>query len=999
MELKNSFYMTISLGVVVLMLFTACMNPLNFDPDSINNVNVTGDINTTDVTSAVLMLTNRSKTVDVTSVTITQPEWEPPKGSPYAQAPSISFTNKPKRLERKAQYLPPSDISYQIVINYAFDAFNDSPAGTGTKTLTVPMPLPRQVVELFIFRDKDGVTIIDKELTDPDPDDTGNPPVTDPSLGEGSSPAVIPPENRNRMATFVVINKTTSQIIDSVNFKMDGVGYTIGKIGVTDKQSIALGQGTWETTLTYVLNNTSEILGPKSSVIVPSNDPQAVREHYLYFYKTKRGDYNVSQEWPPYPNDADEEDQLPPDLNGSGRGLIKIINNSYTVAKLVTILNLRDSSISPMSVFYTDFSPPAPIQYGKTGYVNVVGTKDFPIDAHEGYLIQVTLEGNESLATVERKAYIKDQVVTIVINPEDLKETNAVGAKVTLENKVSSWPIRITSMVVRNKASAQSSVYGVHTWQPSGVIENGNWANQVVVSSAGMPILQGGLFEAVITVQGNNRTEVITKSFSPAELYSELPPEQNTRTITITDSDIPDSLKETFVPVTSIAMNKNEMNVHLQEGIVKSGGRLNLNNYALVNPSNATVQGPIFWEIIDSGDAVCNPSAWSQTNGLIDILGRKSGLSDTTIQVKATIQKAAGTIFNTSDFTQTFPIKVNFFDSPDPPVITNVWADSISFTGGDLTIKVGEYRNLSGLLEISPFNATVGKDDINWTIAGSGAYFNLNGPNVTGKAVGTGIVKAVLPAAKNGGTERTANLKVTVISDIGKTPDPDDGRILTPPYTGDTENWVEIARNGSYSLIVRARYINIYAGKKNDPAWNCTPFGWNNAYGNSIVRKNINAWFTGNSGIENLPSNARLRQFTVQNNAADILGTSNSVVGMTDGFSKPTETRISNGNDVAFALSYGEAASFCSKVYFLRNPVNGDQTSSAIAAANYNKITIPPGDLYGMWLRSPGDINYTAAALSNNNDRGRVFQFNLTSDREHGLVYPAVWVHQDIFKL
>jgi hypothetical protein len=992
MKQKINFYAAIPLISAVFMIFAACLNPVEFNPDDVYNI--TGDINTTDVTSAVLMLTNRSKTVDVTNVTITQPEWEASEKNLWAQAPSISITNRPKRLERKAQYLTPSDKSYQIVIDYTFDAIENSPtAGTGTKTLIIPLPLPRQVVELFIYRNSNGDVIIDIEVTDPDLTDTGNPPETDPSLGEGSSPAVIPPENRNKMATFVVINKTNSQIIDSSNFKMGGVGYTMGKIGVTDKQSIALGQGAWDTTVKYTLNNTSITLGPKSSVIVPSNDPQAIKEHYLYFYKTKRGDYNISQEWPPYPNDADEEDLLPPDIYGKGRGLIKIINNSYSMARLVTIVNLHDTGISPMIIYYPDFSPPVPVQYAKTGYVNVIGTADFPIDAHEGYLIQVSLEANDSLFTVERKAYIKDQVVTILINGEDLKETNVVGAKVTLQNKVSSWPVMITSMIVRNKASAQSSVYGIYTWQPSGVIGNNNEAVQYVISSAGMPILKGEKFEAVITVQGNHRTGIITRDFSPAELYSELPPGQNTRTLTITNSDIPDNLKETFVPVTSIILHKNVMDVDLG----KSAGRLDLNNNT-VNPSNATVQGPITWAIVNPGDAEC-----SLTNGLIEVTGRTTSLSSTTIiKVKATIQNAAGTLFNKTDYTQTFDITVNFSDSSSRP---DVWADNISFTGSDLTIKVGEYRNLISMIKINPSNATVTKEDIDWSIVGSDAYFNLNGPNITGKAVGIGKVKVVLPASKNNNNELQAILNVTVKSDIEDKPVIDDGRILTPEETGDSENWVEIARNGDYSLIVRAHYINIYpSGHKNDPAWNYIYYGANNAYGSSNVRGKINLWFHDPKGIiagaaDKLPSGARLRQFTVQNTAIDIPGTSNSMVGLNDGFSKPIATYIPSGNDVAFALSYGEAANFCSRTYFIRNPNSSNQTSSAIAQKNYGKISIPSENLYGMWLRSPGDLSYTAGILSSIPDSGRVFQYHLDpNSREYGLVYPALWVHQDIFK-
>jgi hypothetical protein len=276
----------------------------------------------------------------VTNVTISQAEWTPPADDPTAQPHSISFANRPKRLEKKAQYLAPSDKNYRVVIDYAFDEWNGTPAGTGTQTITVPLPLAKQIVEYIIFRDKDGVVIVDKETTNPDPNDIGNP-EEDPSIGEGSSPAIIPPEYRNKMATFVVISKTNSQIIDSVNFKMGSGDYTMGRIGIHDKQSIALGQGSWETRLKYTRDGVEKVLGPVNSIIVPSNDPQAVREHYLYFYLNKRGDYAISQEWPPFPNDVEEEDLLPPDI-GNGRGLIKVINHSYAMAEMVTIQNLRE---------------------------------------------------------------------------------------------------------------------------------------------------------------------------------------------------------------------------------------------------------------------------------------------------------------------------------------------------------------------------------------------------------------------------------------------------------------------------------------------------------------------------------------------------------------------------------------------------------------------------------------------------------------------------------
>jgi hypothetical protein len=522
----------------VLML-SACLNPIEFNP--VIPTLFPNEISFTDVTAAVLMLTNRSKTVDVTNVTITQSEWTPPVENPSAQPPSISFANKPKRLEKKAQYLTPSDKNYQVVIDYAFDAWNDKPAGTGTKTLMVPLPLAKQIVEYIIFRDKDGVVIVDKETTDPDPGDIGNP-AEDPSIGEGSSPAIIPPEYRNKMATFVVVSKTSSQIIDSVNFKMGSGDYTMGKIGVSDKQSIALGQGTWETRLKYTRDGYEKSLGPLNSIIVPSNDPQAIQEHYLYFYLNKRGDYAISPTWPPFPNDVEEEDLLPPD-SGYGRSLIKIINNSYALAEMVTIHNERDVNTFPMSIDYGRFSPPIPVQYKKTGYVDVIGTPAFPIEAHEDYLVQVTLETNEGVAYVERRAYLKDQVVTIVIEATDIEQNNAQGARFTLRNEVTIATVDIIGMVIRNiNNEYQSSYFGADTWSPRGDINNGKTAAQTVMSTTAMPITQNAEFKAIITIHGGGISTSKTKDFGDPILYSDKSPNQNTRTIILTDGDIPESI-------------------------------------------------------------------------------------------------------------------------------------------------------------------------------------------------------------------------------------------------------------------------------------------------------------------------------------------------------------------------------------------------------------------------------------------------------------------------
>ena len=460
------------LGLIPILfglgILSSCLDSVNFDPNDFEvKVDITGEISTTDITSAVLMITNRSKTVDVVNVVITQPEWLPTEENPNAMAPSISFKNKPKRLERKAQYLAPSDKSYQVDFTYKFDAYGNIPAGDGNKTLIVPLPIPKEIVEIFIYRDKDGNVFIDTVVDDFDPADIGNPP-TDPSLGEGSVPAEIPPENRNKMGTFVVINRTNSQIIGSVNFVKGNADYTMYNVNVNDKQSIALGQGGWTTSLKYTRSNNEKTLGPVNSIIVPSNDPQTTKEHYLYFYKNKRGEYAISQEWPPFPNDVDEEDILPPDV-GYGRGVIKIINESYATANKVIITNMQNAIYAPLDIGYRNFIPSIPVQYDKTGYVNVIGNSSFPIDNHENYLIMVNLQLSDgSDGTVMRKAYLKDQVVTIVITRNDIITPTTPPTNPENGNYWKETPKNIWWLYDKNNILVLGPLWGGYDGKPGG---------------------------------------------------------------------------------------------------------------------------------------------------------------------------------------------------------------------------------------------------------------------------------------------------------------------------------------------------------------------------------------------------------------------------------------------------------------------------------------------------------------------------------------------------
>ena len=226
------------------------------------------------------------------------------------------------------------------------------------------------------------------------------------------------------------------------------------------------------------------------------------------------------------------------------------------------------------------------------------------------------------------------------------------------------------------------------------------------------------------------------------------------------------------------------------------------------------------------------------------------------------------------------------------------------------------------------------------------------------------------------------------------------GRILKKETAGDTSDWIEIARNGDYSLIVRANFIALYdSWPADDASVQGIYYGDNNKYINSHVQQKINAWFhpLQNSVPEKLAANANLRNYTVKNTASlqQTLGSGpiESGVGRYDGLSKPIADPDAMGPDIAFALSYGEAVNYISNVCMYGGTINPE--SNAIAKANFAMLESYQTDAAKnrfMWLRSPGNTATSASALYLKT--GSAFQTELVSLE---LIYPAVWVDSAIW--
>ena len=230
------------------------------------------------------------------------------------------------------------------------------------------------------------------------------------------------------------------------------------------------------------------------------------------------------------------------------------------------------------------------------------------------------------------------------------------------------------------------------------------------------------------------------------------------------------------------------------------------------------------------------------------------------------------------------------------------------------------------------------------------------------------------------------------------------GRLLTPDQSGDTSNWVEIARSDDYSLIVRQQFININqaASVRNEPIFQFSVFGLTNDYRGSNLQANVNNWFNGNAAgaADNLPSNARLRSFTVQSDAVSKLGTSGTKASIANGLSIPSAKQVGTGNDIAFVLSYSESANFLSNTHYVYDAVPVMQASPSQAYENFGRIALPTISYFHMSLRSPGDSPANVSALSSHvSPSGQCFQvaLNVYGGSSLGLIYPALWVKSEIF--
>jgi hypothetical protein len=851
-------YLLISLSLLV----GSCLNPINFSEDDLPRipVDVTGSLEVSVKDVAVLWLINRTRDVDVTQFTISRTKAENETDEQYAYP--RNYTNRPLHGSSLASYHAPTEIFYNVTV--AWQNIETEAAGY-IEPLEVQFPRAADYkYYLYWTINGDLVLVNEDKMRELQPDPNKNFP--DPAPNPSSINA----------QTFVVLNAAPDQHVDTVEFVKSPYTYAIAnEPKAKDQEMILLGSGSYETTAYYTREGTRYSTDVKTAIVTREDGSMAVRTNYLYFYKTTSTEpgqeYQLTQTWPPIPNDASEVNKpedtlldtqgilkiinnatpsldhdliariningteypsavntsnymgpgesrryildagtahvsfrpvdqsyygqtsvreiksreitiLPytnnmgnpfafPEDNGKGTGLIRITNNTTGVVRSVIVYDKADISKSlPMG--WEDFNPPLPINYGKVGMVPVVGTDDVPLNSGVSQLIQVVLDTAEDTVVIERVAALKDQIVNIVISQDNLsiggdKAGGRRGSKVVVRNNTLT-PTNILGIYVYNQANvAASAVYALDIPSP-----NPSQKELYVLSTTGLPIVEGANYKARLSVYGNGLIAVIDKDFSPDNKLYSTDPANHVRHITLEQADLPSELVEDFKPVTGITISPSpypvnsitESSLDGSNKQLKIPGAVNLNHTALVAPAGASKRSPITWTVQPGGGS--GYVSLDPATSVLTVTGIAPE-ADRTVTLGAAIEKAAGTVTAKSDFSTTIRISLAYQN-----VIRTIRVTGITLSPAQ--VEKGSTLDLKSLVTLNPDGANINgvpitAEDLIWTITGTNTTgSSINDSILTaGGTAGAVTVQAALPAAANGGTSVTKTVKITIVDTSG----------------------------------------------------------------------------------------------------------------------------------------------------------------------------------------------------------------------------------------
>ncbi|MDR1025601.1 MAG: hypothetical protein LBL56_07725 [Treponema sp.] len=186
---------------------------------------------------------------------------------------------------------------------------------------------------LYFYKGLDGKWHLTAEennsLWNPQPDATdyhaGGHTGGGPGTAEGDSPGALTDGNRNTLGLMILKNLSRDHALTGASLVKQSGAITWSMNpgpGVNDQKSILLSPGDWTVTASY--NKPTVTTPGKTVTIIPG------QVSYMYFYKTNTGDYALSPDWPPNPNDAAKDNTNPNSIIGDNEGWLNVLNKSST---------------------------------------------------------------------------------------------------------------------------------------------------------------------------------------------------------------------------------------------------------------------------------------------------------------------------------------------------------------------------------------------------------------------------------------------------------------------------------------------------------------------------------------------------------------------------------------------------------------------------------------------------------------------------------------------
>jgi hypothetical protein len=448
--------------IAVSFLFGACLNPISFNEEDLPRikVEVEGTIKIDDV--AVMWLINRTKSVDVTRFEITRPKLTSETEAQYIY-PKV-YTGKPTRGTSLATYHNPLEAPYTVTIEWD----DGGTPGTWTKEVQFPRAVD---YKFYLYRTAANKAIVINEDDIREVEDPGD---TDPGTGN--------PSTANAQ-TFVVINVTPDQNVDEVEFVKEQDHFVISQEpNAKDQKMILLGTGSYVTTAKYTKGGSQVSTTQKNIVVTKEDGSMAVRTNFVYFYKTNKGDYQLSQTWPPIPNDASNENK-PEEALLEGQGMLRIINKA-TPGVFSNIVRIKiDTEEHPSATNTVPYMIPGDTR----SYILDAGTVHVSFMAQNQNIYGLVIPRDIHSRQVTTLEYTGD-----LANPDVIPPDEGYGAGLIRITNNSQGLVYGAGIFARLDTSKFVS-YGYEDFTPAQIISYNQVGRISVIGTPEFPLLAGGL--------------------------------------------------------------------------------------------------------------------------------------------------------------------------------------------------------------------------------------------------------------------------------------------------------------------------------------------------------------------------------------------------------------------------------------------------------------------------------------------------------------------------